>query len=606
MMCQRFVMSSAARAVPRRALAATLGLCLASVAAAAADLTAAPAAAPAVSATAAPAVSATAAPAVSATAAPAPPATAASEPRFDVSVTDAPARAFFEGLADGTPYNIVLEPGVTGTITLKLKHVTLIEALDALREAYGYDYRRIASGFVIVPPTLQTRLFQIDYIDLERRGTSRTRVATGQVGAGSNPLVAGANMSGAETQNGSNTGLSEPPGAVFSNPGGAAGGNNAEHVREITGTSISTRSSSDFWPELEASLRGILGNEGGRSVAINAASGIIAVRATPRELRDVQMFLDRIQQIATRQVVLEAKIIEVELSKGFQAGINWAALARNGSQTYSGFQTGPQNGFAQPGLGTTNLQLLNQPQGSVKLDPGGTPITSTATNTLGGAFAFAVNTASFASYVELLGTQGKTRVLSSPRVSTLNNQKAVLKAGDEEYFVTGVSSNTVVGTVGSTSSNLDLAPFFSGVALDVTPQLAEDGQIILHIHPSVSDVTTKLLNVTAYSQSYSLPLAYTEVRESDSVVKARSGQLIVIGGLMRASHSAQDYRLPLLGDIPVVGNLFRSQQKTDTHSELVILLRPIVIERDAQWSDLTADGIARETALDAKAREGAN
>lgn len=535
------------------------------------------------------------------------PATRTAEPRFDVAVSDAPARAFFDGLADGTPYNIVLEPGVAGTITLRLKHVTLTEALDAVREAYGYDYRRIPSGFVIVPPTLQTKLFQVDYIDLERRGTSRTRVATGQVGQGSNPLVPGTTTPGPESQMaGGSGGLSEPPGTVFAPPGGAPSGNGTERVREITGTSISTRSSSDFWPELEASLKGLIGTEGGRAVAINAASGIVAVRATPRELRDVEMFLTRIQRIATRQVVLEAKIIEVELSSGFQAGINWAAIARHGKETFSGFETEPQNGFAQPGLGTNNLQLLNQPQGSVSLTPGGTPITSAVTNTMGGAFAFAVNSGSFASYVELLGTQGKTRVLSSPRVSTINNQKAVLKAGDEEYFVTGVSSNTLVGTVGSTSSNLDLAPFFSGVALDVTPQLAEDGSIILHIHPSVSDVTPKLLSVTAYGQPYSLPLAYTEVRESDSVVKARSGQLIIIGGLMRATHSAQDYRVPVLGDIPLVGNLFRSQQKTDDHSELVILLRPIVVERDSQWNDLTAEGIARETALDPKARAGVN
>ena len=542
-------------------------------------------------------------------AAPAPVAAAAQapEPRFDVAVTDAPARAFFEGLADGTPYNIVLEPGVAGTITLKLKHVTLIEALDAVREAYGYDYRRIASGFVIVPATLQTRMFQVDYIDLERRGTSRTRVATGQVSPGTNPSLSGTSIPGEGQQPGGSGGLSEPPGAVFASPAGAqSGAASGEHVREITGTSISTRSSSDFWHELELSLRGLLGNEAGRTVAVNAESGLILVRATPRELRDVQMFLDRIQKIATRQVVLEAKIIEVELSSGFQAGINWAALAKNGNQSFSLAQTGPQNGFATPGLGTTNLGLLNQPQASVTLSPGSNPITSTVTNTLGGAFAFASNSGSFASYVELLGTQGKTRVLSSPRVSTLNNQKAVLKAGDEEYFVTGVSSNTLVGTSSSTSSNLDLAPFFSGVALDVTPQLAEDGQIILHIHPSVSDVTAKLLTVTAYGQPYSLPLAYTEVRESDSVVKARSGQLIVIGGLMRASHTAQDYRLPGLGDIPVFGNLFKSQQKTDDRSELVILLRPIVIERDSQWSDLAAESIAREGALDPKARQGAN
>ena len=525
------------------------------------------------------------------------PAARCDEARFDVAVADAPARPFFEGLADGTPYNIVLEPGVGGSVTLKLKNVTLVEVLDAVREAYGYDYRRIPSGFIIVPPSMQTRLFQVNYIDLERRGTSRTRVSSGQVGQSSNPQVpGGGSTQGPDAQS---QGLSEPPGAVFA----SHGGKDSERVKEITGTSVSTRSSSDFWPELEASLRAMIGSEGGRSVVLNAESGLIAVRANPRELRDVQQFLEKIQQIATRQVVIEAKIIEVTLSSAFQAGINWAAIAKNGNGTVSAFQTGPQNGF-----GSSNLQLLNQPSVPVTVGPGN-PISSAITNTLGGAFAVAVNAGSFSSYVEALATQGKTTVLSSPRVSTLNNQKAVIKAGDDEYFVTGISSNTVVGTSSSTSNNIDLAPFFSGVALDVTPQLSGDGRIILHIHPTVSVVTSKVLSVTVGTTgpggTTTLPLAYSEVRESDSVVTAQSGQLIVIGGLMQKSHSYQDYRVPVLGDIPLLGNLFKSQQKIENHTELVILLRPIIVDSDAQWSQLTGQEVDHAAALDPKVRSGA-
>jgi MSHA biogenesis protein MshL len=515
----------------------------------------------------------------------------AAEARFDVAVSDSPARPFFEGLADGTPYNIVLEPGVGGTITLKLKNVTLIEVLDAVRDAYGYDYRRIPSGFIIVPVALQTRLFQVNYIDLERRGTSRTRVASGQVGQSSS--AAAAPGGAAPSTDAQSQGLSEPAGAVFN---GRNGGKDADRIKEITGTSISTRSSSDFWPDLEASLKGMIGSDGGRAVIVNAQSGIIAVRANPRELRDVQQFLDKIQDVASRQVIIEAKIVEVELSSAFRAGINWAAIAQQGNRTISGFQTTPQQGF-----GSTDL--LTQPSAPVTLGPGN-PVTSMLTNSLGGAFTLAVNAGSFNAYVELLATQGKTRVLSSPRVSTINNQKAVIKAGDDEYFVTGVSSNTVVGVGASTASNLDLAPFFSGVALDVTPQLSGDGQIILHIHPTVSDVSQKVLTVTVQGVTNSLPLAFSQVRESDSVVKAKSGQLIVIGGLMLTNHKVQDYRIPLLGDIPVVGKLFRSQQKSDDHTELVILLRPIIVDSDDQWTQLTGEAMDHANALDPKARNG--
>jgi MSHA biogenesis protein MshL len=293
----------------------------------------------------------------------------------------------------------------------------------------------------------------------------------------------------------------------------------------------------------------------------------------------------------------------VTLSDAFQAGINWAAIAKNGNGTFSAFQTGPQQGFPAPGLSGNNLNLLNQPSVPVTVSPGSNPITSTVSNTLGGAFALAVNTGSFASYVEALSTQGKTTVLSSPRVSTLNNQKAVIKAGDDEYFVTGVTSSVLgVGTVGSQASNLDLAPFFSGVALDVTPQLSEGGQIILHIHPTVSNVTAKILSVTANGQANSLPLAYSEVREADSVVKATSGQLIVIGGLMQVSKATQDYGVPGLSSIPLVGNLFRSQQKIKVRSELVILLRPIVVDGDGQWAKIAGEEVDHAGALDPKIR----
>ena len=497
--------------------------------------------------------------------------------RFDVAVVDAPARAFFEGLVDGTPYNMVFEPGLSGTISLQLKNVTISEVLDALGDAYGYDYRRMPNGYVIVPPVLQTKLFQINYLDIERRGTSRTRVSSGQVGQ-NNSTGQAQNLGGQNNSDSSQANaLSEPAGSVFTEGSGAQ----ADRVKEITGTSISTRSSSDFWYDLNASLQAIIGNDHGHQVVVNAQSGLIAVRATPRELRDVRKFLDQIQNASTRQVVLEAKIIEVELSDGFQAGINWAAIGHNGGTTIGGFATGPQNGF-----GTASP--FNQPSRPVTVGPGNT-ITSTITNTLGGAFALAVNTADFNSYIELLGTQGKTRVLSSPRVSTLNNQKAVIKAGADEYFVTGVSSNTVASTTPVTNRDVSLAQFFSGIALDVTPQIAEGGQVILHIHPTISEVTEKVKQVTIAGTTDSLPLAFSQVRESDSVVRANSGQLIVIGGLMRTTRASQDYHIPGLASLPWLGHLFRSQQRSEVHTELVILLRPVVVDSDEQWQKLAVE-----------------
>jgi MSHA biogenesis protein MshL len=500
----------------------------------------------------------------------------ADEPRFDVAVVDAPARAFFEGLVDGTGYNVILEPGVSGSITLKLKNVTVVGALDAAREAYGFDYRRMPGGFVIVPATVQTRLFQIDYLDMQRSGASRTQVSSGEISQGASGGHRGSGVAQAGGQQSQAAG---------------DGGQSGQEGR-TAGTSIATHSDSDFWRGLEQSLRALVGHEPGREVVANPQSGVIAVRGTPRELRGVQEYLDKIQDVVTRQVVLEAKIVEVELSDGFQAGINWALIGHDGSSTVGALQRGPAQGFSQ--------DLLGSGASPVHIAPGNA-VLDTVASTLRGAMAIAVNTPDFSAFIDLLKTQGHTRVLSSPRVSTLNNQKAVIKAGSDEFFVTNVSSNTVVGTSSASSRDVELTPFFSGIALDVTPQVSADGSVILHIHPTVSQVTEKVKSITVADSTDALPLAFSEVRESDSVVKARSGQVIVIGGLMRNTRRTSDYRTPLLGDIPGLGNLFRSQRQSEIKSELVILLRPVVVERDEQWQQLVQGPLDQAALMDPKA-----
>ena len=491
--------------------------------------------------------------------------------RYDVNVDNAPAAAFFQGLVAGTPVNMLVHPDVKGSVSLKLKQVTIEEALDATREMYGYDFRPMGNGYLILPATQQTRVFQLNYLDLQRVGVSKTRVSSGQITQSS-----AANGSG-----GSNGGSD-----------GSSGDDGGQTTASVTGTAVMTRNESDFWKGVETDIRRMVSGGNDSNVIINHQSGVILVRAMPNELRDVADYVRKTQSTVTRQVVLEAKIVEVQLNSGYQAGINWAAIMRDGNSRFFIGQQAPQGGF--------DVNPMNSGGGTtVPIGPG-TQITNILANTINSALTFAVDTPDFNALIELLATQGRTRVLSSPRVSTLHNQKAIIKAGSDEFFVTGVKSDTTTGTSTTSSLDVELTPFFSGVALDVTPQIAEDGSVLLHIHPTVSDVTDQNKQVQFNGISSNLPLALSEIRESDSVVKAHSGQVIVIGGLMRETRKRDAHKIPLLGDVPGVGKLFRSERDVGQTVELVLLLRPLVAT-DSDWDGMVRDSLAR---ADAMARHG--
>lgn len=186
--------------------------------------------------------------------------------------------------------------------------------------------------------------------------------------------------------------------------------------------------------------------------------------------------------------------------------------------------------------------------------------------------------------ISLLDTQGDVDVLSSPRVTASNNQKAVIKVGNDEYFVTDVSSTTVAGTTPVTTPQVELTPFFSGIALDVTPQIDADGNVLLHVHPSVIDVSEQVKEIKVSGSSLELPLAQSEIRESDTVIKASSGDVVVIGGLMKSENIEALSKVPLLGDIPFIGEAFTNRSKSTKKTELIIMLKPTVVGADT-WSN---------------------
>ncbi|MBL8492009.1 MAG: pilus (MSHA type) biogenesis protein MshL [Rhodocyclaceae bacterium] len=553
----------------------------------------------------------------------APPAVAAAEarkpePRFDLAVSNAPAGQVFLAIVSGTPYSMLLPPEISGNLSVTLKNVTVREALETIRELYGYEYKILGTRIFIQSNTLQTRFFQVNYLASKRAGASSTRVMSGSVSGSQSGTTSGAGTSTATTS-AQNTSLES--------------------------TSVVTGSLNDFWLELHESVAtlvgcefrvisgsvatsgtgtGVTGTSGaassqinmggnpigglialrglarcpeGRSVLVNQPSGMVVVKAFPAELREVERFLKSMQITVERQVMLEAKIIEVQLNDHFQSGVNWGYFDSRGGHRWSNNVNG--SNIVLPG---------GQPYWVSTVDPTTGVVTESIPTTLtgdrgilqplaglaaGGVMGLAFQTGSFAALLSFLETQGNVHVLSSPRIATLNNQKAVLKVGTDEYFITNVtpSSSSTTSTSGSSTTatsvpTITTQPFFSGIALDVTPQIDDGDGIILHVRPSVSAVAEKRKTIDLGQQGiYVLPLAASNVNETDSIVRVRDGNIVAIGGLMSQSQTEDGSGVPGARDVPLFGNLFGQKGRSFAKRELVILLKPTVIRTDKEWEE---------------------
>jgi MSHA biogenesis protein MshL len=512
------------------------------------------------------------------------------EERFHITVENAPAREFLMSLVADTDINMVVHPEVDLNVTLELRNVTVEEVMEIMREIYGVEYQRNASGYIVRPPRLESRVYEISYLDINRRGSSRTRVSSGQ--ATDNPDAVRDEGRGGSTRQQPRRGGGGPEfEATWDEEGRYITRAGERGEERPSGTIIHTETEANFWAGLQVAIEGVLDTREDRSVMINPLSGVLSVRAMPHEHRAVTELIDAIQNSVQRQVVLEAKIVEVELRDGFRSGINWTALSRTGGRVF---------GFGQvAGAGLFEDGVSAIADSSVPVQPG-VGIQGFDTTAFGGSAMLTADTGDFNAFIELLETQGVARVLSSPRVSTINNQKAVIKVGTDEFFVTGVTSRTAAGAVGATAaSSVQLTPFFSGIALDVTPQISHDGNIILHVNPTVSEVVDQTKSFTVAGQEERLPLAFSSVRQSDSIVRARNGQVVVIGGLMRESSDQRRAGTPLMSRIPFVGNLFGSREESTVKTELVILLRPVVVGEDDEWNDHIDPSLERLRAMGA-------
>ncbi len=457
--------------------------------------------------------------------------------RFDVNARGVAAGSFFEALVQGTRYNVVVHPEVSAVIDLRLNGVTVPEVMDIAADVYGLDIQRKGRLFQVDANRIQTRLFPIDYLNFTRMGGSETRVSSGQV---TNSRSSDAGTGDDNTGNGD--------------------------TRNLVGTTISTETASDFWQGIQNALSMMVGGGNGQQVIVNPEAGLVMVRAGANKLRLVEEYLRRTELIMQRQVILEARILEIALNQRYQQGVNWSDIQSASSVIAS---DGLPAEFTAQSLAGQAIQ----------------------TTDIGGLFSATFREGSFTALIELLGTQGNVQILSSPRISTLNNQKAVIKVGTDEFFVTDIDfdeNNSAITASDSTSTSVELTPFFSGISLDVTPQISENDIITLHVHPSVSEVTDQEKVITIGDQDVTLPLASSTVRETDSVIRAASGQIVVIGGLIQNTSEDKNSAVPFFSDIPLLGELFKQRNFQSRKSELVILLRPVVAGPTQMNADIAA------------------
>lgn len=516
------------------------------------------------------------------------------EERVSISSPNLPADVFFNSLVADTDYGVVISEDVDANINLSLPNVTIEEAMDTVAEMYSLDITRRGNIFTVRPGGLRTRQFTIDYLNVQRQGSSSIQVTAGnnnQTGSNRNGLNNGIggfsnnNLSASQLLNGGvgNSGLNGLNGLGVSGSLGGAGGQ------------IQTSTSTDFWSDLETAISNLIGVESGnntsttpslggsvfggfngagarnqanltddgKSVLVQPLTGIVIVTAYPHELARVEEFITAAQESLRREVIIQVQFLEVILNKGFQYALDFNTFGRQANDPITG--SGAFDGDADGLLGSNNDQ-------AGEFISAGRGIEG-----ISNAFQFSTNFSDFDSVFRILQTRGTTQVISSPQLRVLNNQKAVFQDGDQEYFQTQADSTTVSGASNTTTSNNNnLQQFFSGISMDITPQIAANGEITLHVHPIISAVNEQSKNIAGQV----VPLARTSTREIDSVIKAQNGRIVVLGGLAFERAVNDTAGIPGVSNIPLVGDALEQRQSQTVKSEFIILLKPIIADAD--------------------------
>lgn len=479
---------------------------------------------------------------------PPPPRTGDEPERYTVVVSDVPVEELLFALARDADIQIDIIGNIGGTVTLNAVDATLPSLLErislqaSIRYTLEDDYLKIAAD----EPYLES--YPVPYVNIDREATSSVDTAT-QIAS-----------------TGGGAGDDQAGGA-----GGASGGNNSE-------TNVTNESIQQIWQTLRSNLTGILNlqvaegqaPDSGRYVMLNREAGYITVRATQRQHREVQRYLDQVMASVRRQVLIEATVVEVTLSDRYQAGVDWALL----SNEADGFD------FVQSLTGAALGGAFNVPD-----PPGSGPSQVTI-----GYTDPDTSDGSLSSTIKMLETFGDVQVMSSPKIIALNNQLAVLKVVDNRvYFTVDVETDTgELGIVTRTfETEVNTVPV--GLVMTVTPHIDANEEVLLNVRPTVSRILGFVNDPNPDLAAAGVENAIPEiqVREMESLLRVHSGQVAVIGGLMQDSLDQTKRTIPGLGQLPLIGNLFSFRDDEVSKTELIIFLRPTVINRASLDGDFS-------------------
>lgn len=458
--------------------------------------------------------------------------------RFTLNVQDADLPGLLLGLSKQSPFNVVVGSDVSGRVSADLRDVSLMAILEEVVVPRGYAYETRGNRLQVFRPKVETRVYRIDYPSYSREATSDLSV-TGFIGSA--PSI----VDDAGTQGADDSSLS----------------------------SVVTTQQQNFWGDLETQLRSIvLGTDGEeqatpteatgaaslqRSVIVSPLAGLITINAEPDVLERVEAYLNAVAASLDRQVLIDAQIVEVTLGDDLDLGLD--------------FEFAPDLGSTAAGIFS---RMILPGQREATIVQGLAPILEDG----GISFGFARN--DFGLILRALATQTDVRVLSTPRITTLNNHKALIKIVRNEVFFIAEVKTEVVANVG-TSQTVEFVPKVTpvGVTLDVTPQISKDSRVTLHVRPSVSEI------VSIEPQPQIDPglagvgtLPVIDLREVDTVLRVDDGQTVVIGGLVQSREFERKRRVPLLGDIPLLGKVFTNTKTEERRTELLIFLRPVVLD----------------------------